>query len=70
MGLSAWEAVGVLGTTIVAADGQVSPGTVVGSNEGNELRWSSYVDIVRTAPRRLPRTSTHGATILRRLTLG
>jgi uncharacterized repeat protein (TIGR03803 family) len=31
---TAWEAVGLLGTTIVAADGQVSPGTVVGSSEG------------------------------------
>src|ERR1035437_4553398 len=30
---TAWEAVGLLGTTIVSADGQISPGTVSGTRE-------------------------------------
>ena len=31
---TAWEAVGLLGSTIVSADGNISPGSVVGTNEG------------------------------------
>jgi len=50
---TAWEAVGLLGTTIVAADGQVSPGTVVGSNEGYNPSTNTWTGLTADPTPRL-----------------
>jgi len=50
---TAWEAVGLLGTTIVAADGQVSPGTVVGSSEGYNPSTNTWTGLTADPTPRL-----------------
>jgi N-acetylneuraminic acid mutarotase len=39
---TAWEALGLLGTTIVAADGQLSGGSVTGDSEGYNVRKNKW----------------------------
>jgi N-acetylneuraminic acid mutarotase len=50
---TAWEAVGLLGTTIVAADGQVSPGTVVGSSESYNPSTNTWTGLTADPTPRL-----------------
>ena len=50
---TAWEAVGLLGTTIVAADGQISPGTVVGTNEGYNPNTNTWTGLTADPTPRL-----------------
>jgi uncharacterized repeat protein (TIGR03803 family) len=50
---TAWEAVGLLGSTVVAADGQISPGTPVGSNEGYNPTTNTWAALTADATPRL-----------------
>jgi N-acetylneuraminic acid mutarotase len=50
---TSWEAVGLLGATIVAADGQVSPGTPVGTNEGYNPTTNTWAGLTADATPRL-----------------
>src|ERR1035437_9860456 len=50
---TAWEAVGLLGSTIVSADGQISPGTVVGTNEGYNPNTNTWTGLTADPTPRL-----------------
>jgi len=50
---TSWEAVGLLGSTIVSADGQISPGTPVGSNEGYNPNTNTWTGLTADATPRL-----------------
>jgi uncharacterized repeat protein (TIGR03803 family) len=50
---TAWEAVGLLGSTIVSADGQISPGTPVGSNDGYNPKTNTWTGLTADATPRL-----------------
>jgi uncharacterized repeat protein (TIGR03803 family) len=50
---TAWEAVGLLGITVVAADGQISPGTVVGTNEGYNPSTNTWTGLTADPTPRL-----------------
>jgi N-acetylneuraminic acid mutarotase len=49
----AWEAVGLLGTTVVAADGQTSGGSVTGDNEGYNARKNTWAKLTADPTPRL-----------------
>ncbi len=50
---TSWEAVGLLGTAIVSADGQISPGTPVGTNENYNPTTNKWTELTADSTPRL-----------------
>lgn len=50
---TSWEAGGLLGTTIVAADGQLSDGSVTGDNEGYSVKKNKWTTLTADPSPRL-----------------
>jgi N-acetylneuraminic acid mutarotase len=50
---TSWLAAGLLGTTVVEADGQISPGTVVGTNEGYNPNTNTWTGLTADPTPRL-----------------